>query len=298
LFLNERVYALRAPYKRRSQDWIWITSTSLIVVGFGSIIVTGFRWPLARIAENGRCYIGLPRFVVIPLLSYDFFINILLTTSFVYHLGPTLRANLLARPGRRLSTLLGPYCKGKTGQAFPLRTGNAQVADRVEKLLWRTFVGLCLVLLPTIGNLVHSVVVQDNDPGFVCVLLCSCDGMYAWLSLTRFADVLVTWTVAVFHWLAVSSEPDPRSSVELVTAHQRLNSGNTQVQSLTLFSDDHSAPPQRAIHACLVQMFTHQLTQWIRRLMWGRSGRRRISSLARRHHIPQTFTSRRKRTRQ
>jgi hypothetical protein len=179
-FLVERTHALRAPYKCRMQDWVWATSTSLIVMGFGSIITIGFIWPMARIAESGRCYIGLPRFVVIPLLAYDIFINILLTASFVYFLGPILHSNLA---GRRLSTLIGPYCKGARGQTFPLRTANAQVGDRVEHLLCRTFAGLCLVLPPTIGNLVHSVVFEGRDVGFVCMLLCTCDGMCAQYTL-------------------------------------------------------------------------------------------------------------------
>jgi hypothetical protein len=176
----ERIYALRAPFKRRMQDWVWITSTSLIVVGFGSIIAIGFIWPTARIGGNVMCYVSLPRFVVIPLLAYDTFINILLTASFVYFLGPILHSNLA---GRRLSTLIGPYCKGARSQTFPLRTSNAQVGDRVEKLLWRTFAGLCLVLPLTIGNLVHSVVLQGRDVGFVCMMLCICDGMYAQYTL-------------------------------------------------------------------------------------------------------------------
>jgi hypothetical protein len=58
-----------------------------------------------------------------------------------------------------------------------LRTTNPHVARRLKTLLWRTFVGSCLVLLPTVGNLLQLTILEGNELGFVCLICCTLDGM-------------------------------------------------------------------------------------------------------------------------
>ncbi|KAH7386686.1 hypothetical protein DE146DRAFT_620871 [Phaeosphaeria sp. MPI-PUGE-AT-0046c] len=202
MFLIKRIHALRAPYRRRFQDWLWIVNASLVFLGFGTIAITGFLSPLSGISpEDGMCRIGLRHYVTIPLLSFDVFINIILTMVFLYLLGPVIRLNNFAIPNlhiSRVATWLGTHCQNSQGHSIELRAANPHVAKRVEKLLLRTFAGSCLVLPPTVGNLTQLLVLRGRDLGFVCLLLCSCD---------------VTWTVCVFHWLSVSSEPDPKTSL-------------------------------------------------------------------------------------
>lgn len=210
MFLIERIHALRAPYKRRFHDWLWIMNASLMVVGFGTIAILGFMWPLSDISpEDGQCRIGLPHYVTIPLLTFDVFLNIILTITFLYLLAPVARSNNFGIPGLRIShvtTWINTHCHGSRSQGVELRATNPHVAKRLDKLLLRTFVGSCLVLPPTIGNLTQLLIQRDRDLGFVCLLLCTCDG--EWLTSNYFDtnDFEVTWNVCVFHWLSVSSE--------------------------------------------------------------------------------------------
>lgn len=191
-------------------------NTLLVVVGFGSVTIYGLLRPYARVSPvDGKCHLGLRRNVTIFLLSFDVFINVLLTIVFLYLLAPVIRSNNLAIPGLPVSRIAS--CIGTCGQSprdlgVKLNTGNRHVAKRVERLLLRTLIGAILVLPPTIGNLVQSAIFMDREPRFVCLMICTCDSMFSLPMNVDLADTPVTWTVVVFHWLAISSEPDPRSS--------------------------------------------------------------------------------------
>ncbi|KAF1850842.1 uncharacterized protein K460DRAFT_328129 [Cucurbitaria berberidis CBS 394.84] len=207
LILVERAHALRAPYMRRTYDWLWITGTLSIAAVFGTIAVTGFIWPIANISrKDGRCRIGLPQFVTIPLLTFDVFINVLLTLVFVYLLSPLVRAGSLptaAFPASRFTKCFGSLCsRSRARNSVDLHTSNQQRARTIEKLLWRTFIGSCLVLIPTVGNMASLTSFKGRELGWVCLTICSVD---------------VTFTVCVFHWLTLgSSEADERASTALV----------------------------------------------------------------------------------
>src|SRR5690348_6571629 len=83
LFLIERAHALQTKSKHRLHDWLWITGVLLVVSGFGGIGIVIFIYPVADISPiDGRCRIGIPRYITIPLLVYDICLNIFLTLSF------------------------------------------------------------------------------------------------------------------------------------------------------------------------------------------------------------------------
>ncbi|KAF1915433.1 hypothetical protein BDU57DRAFT_518400 [Ampelomyces quisqualis] len=191
-------------------------NTSFVVVGFGSVTIAGFLRPYAHVSPvDGKCRLGLRRYVTIFLLSFDVFINVLLTLVFLYLLAPVIRSNNLAITGlsvSRLTSCIGTCCQNPRDAGVKLNTGNRHVAKRVEKLLLRTLIGAVLVLPPTMGNLVQSAIYLERDPGFVCLMACTCDSMVPLSMDVDLSNLAVTWTVVVFHWLAISSEPDPRSS--------------------------------------------------------------------------------------
>jgi hypothetical protein len=189
----------------------------MLVAGYGSITIIGFIWTLPSISpEDGKCRVGLRRFVTIPLLSFDFVINTFLTLVFVYHLGPVIRSNSLSIAGPPISclaTCLGYCCQPTRSKNIKFHTGNSHVAKRIENLLWRTLIGSCLVLISTIANLTQMTILGGKEMGFLCLLLCNCDSTSLKDDYCHRAKSLVTWTAIVFHWLSTASEPDPRSSV-------------------------------------------------------------------------------------
>lgn len=181
LFLVERVHALRAPFVSRTRDVVWILSTVFIIIGFGAMAPLGMSKPLAKIsAEDGKCRIGLPRWVTIPLLTLDMLINTGLTLTFVYLLNPVIHANNLSKSGWSAATLarrIGGCCGLSRKEDIDNISGNPRVAKSLERLLWRTFAGSCAVMIPTIGNLGSVLFFVGDERGFVCLILCTFDGM-------------------------------------------------------------------------------------------------------------------------
>lgn len=63
----------------------------VVAFGFGTITVFAFIYPLTDLSTtDGKCRIGLPLKVLIPLLSLDAIINLALTGVFIYLLQPLL----------------------------------------------------------------------------------------------------------------------------------------------------------------------------------------------------------------
>ncbi|KAF2128343.1 hypothetical protein P153DRAFT_35240 [Dothidotthia symphoricarpi CBS 119687] len=205
LFLVERAHALRAPYMHRTHDWLWMVGVLTIFGGFGTISVCGFIWPLSTISEvDGRCRIGLPQFITIPLLSFDVVVNVLLTLVFVYLLGPLIRSG--SRPtltASRFTQYFGRFCGGgRARDSVNLHQGNQLMVNKIEHLLWKTFIGTCAVLGPTVANMASLTMLKGRELGWVCLTVCTID---------------VTWTVCIFHWLTLGShESEERTSNTLV----------------------------------------------------------------------------------
>jgi hypothetical protein len=176
---------------RRSKDPLWIGPTVIIVLGFGSIASLGFESPNARMdPTDGLCHLGLPNFVTIPLMSFDIVTNVLLTVLFVYLLGPVMRMNDFSNSNRimrRLANAANTCCVSarKRNIGGP-NLGNPRVAKRIEKLLWRTFAGSCLVLMPTVANMSQLIYFNGQERGLICLSVCNVDGM-----------LLPTWREAI-----------------------------------------------------------------------------------------------------
>lgn len=130
---------------------------------------------------DGRCRIGLPRYVTIPIVSYDITLNLLLTSTFVYLLSPLIRSGTLsikAFPATRLAECLSSILERSKGNSVVLSAdkGNQHVVEKLEKLLWKTFLGSVLVMVPTIANIVAITVLNGRELGWVCLTACNFDG--------------------------------------------------------------------------------------------------------------------------
>lgn len=163
---------IRAPYTRRLSDRVWVTCMVLIIAGFGAISVTAFRWPQAQVShKDGKCRIGQPLKVTIPLLSYDIAVNVGLTALFVYLLHPFL----VSKPNRT------SLKQSKSSQSYFSRwksRDNSTCQDpqgKLRKLVWKTIIGGVLVMIPTAGNLTGVLVTKGREQGRLCLTLCSLD---------------------------------------------------------------------------------------------------------------------------
>src|SRR6266511_198376 len=92
LFLVERIHVVRCRRYSRSNDRWYIVNLAIVALGFGSIAVLSFIYPEADLSPaDGKCRIGLPFKITMPLLIYDVAINCYLTAHFVYFARPHVR---------------------------------------------------------------------------------------------------------------------------------------------------------------------------------------------------------------
>ncbi|OCL05032.1 hypothetical protein AOQ84DRAFT_414522 [Glonium stellatum] len=194
IFLVERAHALRAPYLRRTHDWVWLAGMIVVASGFGTIAVFAFVYPLTDLATtDGKCHIGLPLKVTIPLLSFDAIINLALTGVFIYLLQPLLSFGGLSNTSplwpNKLTSCIRRVLKIKerldSDYSSPI---NRNFLKSIEALLWKSLIGSVLVTLPTVANLGLLYHMKGRELGWLCFTICTID---------------VTWAVCVIHWLTV-----------------------------------------------------------------------------------------------
>lgn len=128
VFLVERLHVLRRTGQRRLEDRYWTGGSTMVFCGFGVIAVIAFLWPNAALSSSdGKCLIGLPNKVLIPLLTYDIFINVGLTTLFVLLLLPYLRLRdiLLHQPSTKKQTVERAVVQRGNVNPVPANSGHA-----------------------------------------------------------------------------------------------------------------------------------------------------------------------------
>ncbi|KAF1947133.1 hypothetical protein EJ02DRAFT_334856 [Clathrospora elynae] len=206
-FLVERAHVLRAPYKRRYHDRLWLLSMIGIGTGLGAVSIAGCMSPVFSLSPlDATCRIGLKRYISVPLLSLDVLINIYLTLVFIYLMSPLVESPSLLR-GVSFTTRFTHWIGDLSGRSkgkgsVDLHRSNQQMAQKVDNLLWKTLVGCVLVILPTTANLTAICVLQGKEWASVCLAVCALD---------------ITWAVSVVHWLTLpGDEENEKTSTKLV----------------------------------------------------------------------------------
>ncbi|OCK84811.1 hypothetical protein K432DRAFT_344472 [Lepidopterella palustris CBS 459.81] len=182
IFLAERAHAMRAPYLRRAHDWIWLAGMLMVGIGFGSIAVVAFTFPVANLSVmDGRCRIGLPLKVTIPLLSFDAIINLVLTGVFIHLLRPLLSFGGISDisplwVNRWMDKIRGMLKTKEAPSSALLCPANRSLLRSVEVLLWKSLFGSILVMLPTVANLGLLYHMKGRELGWLCFTVCTIDG--------------------------------------------------------------------------------------------------------------------------
>ncbi|KAF2659075.1 hypothetical protein K491DRAFT_592012 [Lophiostoma macrostomum CBS 122681] len=224
IFLVERAHVLRAPYIGRAHDWIWLVGMLSIATGFGSIAICGFLWPIADLSVNdGRCRIGLPLKVTMPLLCFDVCINMALTGTFIYLLRPLLQFSGTPDPNtpanRFTKSIRKLFQSEDRRSSMDVYPENQPFLRSIKALLWRSLIGSMLVMLPTVGNLAALYSLKGRELGWLCLTMCTFD---------------VTWAVCVIHWLtAGSTEVDEQALVMLVQPGTANNASTNRPPPVT-----------------------------------------------------------------
>ncbi|KAF2490496.1 hypothetical protein BU16DRAFT_494556 [Lophium mytilinum] len=223
VFLVERAHAMRSVFVSRRKDWIWLGGMFIIGIGFGTIAIVAFIWPIADMSEiDGKCRIGLPLKVTAPLLSYDAALNFGLTFLFIYLLKPLLSfGGLLTLPTspsdriKRLSSRFGgmfeSFGERPESQEY-LHPINTSFLKSVKLLLWKSVIGSILVSLPTVTNISLLFSMKGRELGWLCFVCCTLD---------------VTWAVCVLHWLTVDPAEVDGTKVALLVKPDSASSASS-----------------------------------------------------------------------
>ncbi|KAJ8112179.1 hypothetical protein OPT61_g5398 [Boeremia exigua] len=189
IFLMERIRVIRAPFIRRGRDRLYWSCMFAVIAGFlGCYISVLFR-PLGSLRPNGRCWIGVERVVLIPLLVYDSIVDVALTGIFLYLLLPVLK-------------LHGSDSTLNLGAGTVQASNSTRVQRSIRTLLWKSLLGTILIMFPTIANLAQVYIVHGREPAIVCLAICIID---------------ISGDAIVLYWLtfgSIQAERDINQSAE------------------------------------------------------------------------------------
>ncbi|QDS70460.1 hypothetical protein FKW77_009935 [Venturia effusa] len=240
MFLVERAHSIRAPYTSRLKDKVWCFWQLMTGAGFLGIVLTAFMYPHTKLVI-GKCEMGLPMAVSVTLLLFDTLINFTLTGVFIWLIRPLLAFRRTSNPDSKsyfrdkFKTSFGalrariPITLASKGGPYHQEVTRT-VANRVERLVWKTIGGTILVVLPTIANLVSLTAVGGREHAWICYTVCTAD---------------ITWSVCVIHWLTVdplevdsrpTATPSPalrpsRPDAESPDQAQRSSSATTEMST-------------------------------------------------------------------
>ncbi|KAF2788086.1 hypothetical protein K505DRAFT_286769 [Melanomma pulvis-pyrius CBS 109.77] len=212
LFLLERARIVRSPFMPRHRDYLWLPGIIIIVGGFGTIAIIGYLSPIVELsALDGRCRIGLPSQVSFPLLSFDVGVNILLTGVFLWLLRPVLSFHGLGTLGGVCGNRVTRAVKRSLGRTSELESGSRSSSSNdgntavfegederltrainrnIKTLLWKSLIGSCAIMLPTVANMAQFYIMQGRELGWICLTICTLD---------------VSWGIIVINWLTIGS---------------------------------------------------------------------------------------------
>ena len=166
LFLVERAHQLVATKMARHRDWVYIIGILVVLFGFGVLAVFAFIKPVTDLSQiDGKCRIGLPLVITIPLLTYDIIINFILTGIFYL------------RGARLISTRNFSHMLRCIAMALPFRRvhGLRDPVKACEFFMGRSALGAMAIILPTIANLVILFVLNGHENGWLCFTICTID---------------------------------------------------------------------------------------------------------------------------
>jgi hypothetical protein len=151
---------------------------AIVTLGFGTIAVLSFVFPVAEFsAIDGKCRIGLPFKITLPLLIYDIIINVYLTCHFLYFARPHIAKDTIGK----LRSIFGQRRDFRSSakdlnenRAF--RTKASLRQGHLRKLAKRTLNGMCIMLLATIVNLSILFHMSGQEQEWMCFMFCTVDG--------------------------------------------------------------------------------------------------------------------------
>ncbi|KAF1926397.1 uncharacterized protein M421DRAFT_7010 [Didymella exigua CBS 183.55] len=184
IFIVERIHAVRAPFVRRTRDWLYWSLMAIVVGSFFGVAINAYLKLIIKMQDDGRCHMGIPGQASIPFMVVDISVNAALTGVFFYLLRPVVNLH-------GLNTISGVFGKSSVkNRDMPQARKETAVQRNIRILLWKSLFGSMLITLPTIANMVQFYITGGRELALICLSLCVVD---------------VSWDAVVIHWLTFGS---------------------------------------------------------------------------------------------
>ncbi|TLS24642.1 hypothetical protein PpBr36_08318, partial [Pyricularia pennisetigena] len=207
LFLVDRVHIVQESRKSRFKSRQYLINSFGMMGIYVVIIITNFIFRV-NFYDNGTCVIGQSRFVLIPLIAFDAFINIYLTILFLI---PLLRLYSVHLKIKRPYTLV--LHSAKMAYTAP----NL----RLRRLAFRTFVGTCCTLASSVTNMT-VLMILNGESSWLCFIACNSDVL--------FSALVIQWVTASDQAGSKNRECPPKMQ-PATSAATAVSSGTTGRQS-------------------------------------------------------------------
>jgi hypothetical protein len=171
MFFVERIHIVRAPYFRRSRDFIYLFCMASLIVAFVAQCINAYVHPVTEMRESdGRCQYGIPGIASIPGLAIDLLGGIGLTGLFFYLLRPVIKI-------QDTTTMSGIFRSSRVVEASVAQANRNETAIQrnIRLLLWKSIVGGILVIIPTTANMIQFVITDGRELGMICSSICVLD---------------------------------------------------------------------------------------------------------------------------
>ena len=171
IFFVERIHIARAPFFRRSRDWIYLTCMALVLIVLVAQSVNAYTHSYTKIRESdGRCLFGIPREVSIPGLVVDMVGGVSLTGLFFYLLRPVIYVD-------RSRPVSGMLRSSRIREALAAQNNSFEtsIQRNIRTLLWKSIIGGILVTIPTTANMIQFTITDGKEPGMICLSICVLD---------------------------------------------------------------------------------------------------------------------------
>ncbi|KAF2650780.1 hypothetical protein K491DRAFT_608173 [Lophiostoma macrostomum CBS 122681] len=213
VFIVERVHIVRAPFVRRSRDWLYIISLVVMLISFGAVAINAYLSPIIEMdPADGRCHMGIPGKASIPFMTVDIAVNVALTSIFFYLLRPVVKLHGVSS----LSGVFGSNTRRRIRDVETEIRKGTNIQRAIRTLLWKSLFGSMLIMLPTVANMVQFYIMSGKELALICLTLCTMD---------------VSWDTIVIHWLTFgSAEAEKDLTRSLTSSYQaRRNQSETPI---------------------------------------------------------------------
>ena len=170
LFLVERVRLLRTrKIPQRRYDWTTYVGFSIVIIGFGVIAIFAFMDPVTSLSKiDGKCRIGLPFIVTLPLLIYD------ITINFGFALMFTVLALRELQNRKQFMDAFKVILNELPGVHFDVWIRDQEMFAKV--FIIKSCMGATSIIIPTVANLAVLFKLNGHEQGWLCFTICTIDG--------------------------------------------------------------------------------------------------------------------------